>query len=114
MAQKCSDVLKDVVNEACKRNGKIKIDLRGFDKAAALCDMVEKVARQFEGISYGARVDEETYETYVYVECKDLISEDMKDPFIKALSLSSCVEFKRSKSRESFDIVFGCDRVFES
>ena len=112
MIQKCSDVLKEVVGEARDRNANIKIDSHGFDKALELCDAVEDVAKQFDGLSYGVRIDEETYETYVYVECEDIISENLTNPFIKAISLSNNVGFSRNKLNDSFDVVFGCDPVF--
>lgn len=81
--------------------------------AKKLCDAAEELAESVGCTSYWVEIDNQTQETCIIMECDELISETNDSPLLKVIRLSKSVRLSHARGKNSVNVVFVTDPVFD-
>jgi len=100
----CFSVLEVVVESEASRYG-LEIDSDKMEETKKLCEIVDWMSDQFDGISYNVMANLRNDDGIVIeLECDEVILEDKESRFYDLLKKSKGVTFKHGNEEESLII----------
>lgn len=112
---RCYDVTKMVIDEATKRFGAYyNVNEASASSLMSCCELIDRLARRFNGISYEVDVDEETTDITIALTCDEFEVGSPKDDFYKIVAQAKQVNIKPcspDSSQVQLDFVF--DGIWE-
>lgn len=112
---KCYDIAKMVIDEATKRFGTgYCVNDVNVSSLKARCELVDRLAKRFNGTSYEVDVDEENTDITISLTCDEFEIGNPKDDFYKITAQAKQVNIKPcspDSSQVQLDFVF--DGIWE-
>lgn len=98
MSIKCFDIVKMVADEASDQFGSLlMVNIEKEEELKEICEMIDDVAEDFNGISYEVDINDETTDIIICLVCDEFETDSSNSVFLNLLNRTKKVGFKQAE-----------------
>lgn len=95
----CFDVVSMVVEEATNQFSPVwKLDNEKFKILGQYCDVIDSLAKEFDGESYDVEINDISMDIIIVVECPDIVIENHQHKYYELISRAKSFGFSVTES----------------
>ena len=95
MSIKCFEIVSMVTDEASDQFGSLlTVNIEKKKELKEICDMIDVIADDFNGISYEVDIDDETTDITICLTCNEFETDSSNNAFLSILNHAKKVGFK--------------------
>ena len=113
---KCNNVLYSIVEESNTLFTDKRPSFEALNWISGVCEMIDTVAKAYDGVCYNVSVNTETLEITISLECGCVTVDGFEKPNLlyEAIAASKSVTFSHGKDEDNIVISFLFDGVWEN